>query len=156
MKLNKSKLRKFAASGEVVAAPASLKHKKTNEGPLKVMEQSSSRPPIRDVVPLVKIVPPVIMVDIDLSLPTDPSSMDDATVNQSPHVAMSRAKDVISQRDMDAYSSAHSEDVHYLLVHSLMRVWVFTLFSFLFVFCLIHFCISGFEQGDGDEPEMLS
>uniref|UniRef100_A0A2N9EGH9 Uncharacterized protein n=1 Tax=Fagus sylvatica TaxID=28930 RepID=A0A2N9EGH9_FAGSY len=121
MKLNKSKLRKFAASGEVVAAPASLKHKKTNEGPLKVMEQSSSRPPIRDVVPLVKIFPHVIMVDVDLSLPMDSSSMDDATVNQSPHVAMSRAKDAISQRDMDACSSAHSEDVHYLLVHSLMR-----------------------------------
>ncbi len=43
MKLNKGKLRKFAASGEVVAALVGLKHKKTDEGPSKVMEQSSSR-----------------------------------------------------------------------------------------------------------------
>jgi hypothetical protein len=108
--------------------PAGLKRKKTDEGPSKVMEQSSSHPLIRDAVPLVKTVPPVIMVDVDPSLPTDPASMDDATVNQSPHVVMSRAKDAISQRDMDTYSSVHSKDVHYLLVHSLMRVWAFALF----------------------------
>ena len=32
MKLNKGKLRKFSQSGEVVAAPVNLKHKKVDEG----------------------------------------------------------------------------------------------------------------------------
>jgi hypothetical protein len=101
MKLNKGKLRKFAQSGEVVAAPGSLKRKKIDKGSLKQVEQSSSRLPVRDVVPLVKVVPPVIMVDVNPSLPTDPSSVKDATINQSPHVAMSRAKSALSQSDMD-------------------------------------------------------
>ena len=35
MKLNKGKLRKFAQSGEIVAASMSLKHKKVDEGPSK-------------------------------------------------------------------------------------------------------------------------
>uniref|UniRef100_A0A2N9FG40 Uncharacterized protein n=1 Tax=Fagus sylvatica TaxID=28930 RepID=A0A2N9FG40_FAGSY len=82
MKLNKGKLRKFAQSGEVVAAPVSLKHP---------------------------------------SLPADPSEVWDATINQSSHVAMSRAKSVVSSRDMDDYYTAHTEDGHYLLIHSLMR-----------------------------------
>jgi hypothetical protein len=140
MKLNKGKLRKFAQSGEVVAAPVSLKCKKVDKGPLKQVEQSSSRPPIRDAVPLVKAVPPVIMVDVDPSLPADPSKMKDATINQSTHVAMSRAKSAVSSRDMDDYSTAHTEDVHYLLIHSLMRVRVFW-FSFSwfswFSLCLV-------------------
>uniref|UniRef100_A0A2N9H6G0 Uncharacterized protein n=1 Tax=Fagus sylvatica TaxID=28930 RepID=A0A2N9H6G0_FAGSY len=121
MKLNKGKLRKFAQSGEVVAAPVSLKCKKVDKGPLKQVEQSSSRLPIRDAIPLVKAVPPVIMVDVDPSLPADPSKMKDATINQSTHVAMSRAKSAVSSRDVDNYSTAHTEDVHYLLIHSLMR-----------------------------------
>uniref|UniRef100_A0A2N9H3S8 Uncharacterized protein n=1 Tax=Fagus sylvatica TaxID=28930 RepID=A0A2N9H3S8_FAGSY len=77
--------------------------------------------PIRDAVPLVKAVPPVIMVDMDPSLPVDPFEVRDATINQSPYVAMARAKSVVSSRDMDDYATAHTEDVHYLLVHSLMR-----------------------------------
>ena len=117
MKLNKGKLRKFAQSGEVVAAPVSLKCKKVDKGPLKQVEQSSSRPPIRDANPLVKAVPPIIMVDVDPSLPADLSKMKDATINQSTHVAVSRAKSVVSSRDMDDYSTAHTEDVHYLFIH---------------------------------------
>ena len=38
MKLNKGKLRKFAQSGEVVVALASLKSKKVDKGPSKQME----------------------------------------------------------------------------------------------------------------------
>jgi hypothetical protein len=141
MKLNKGKLRKFAQSREVVAAPASLKRKKIDEGSLKQVEQSSSRPPVRDVVPLVKVVPPVIMVDVNPSLPTDPSSVKDATINQSPHVAMSRAKSALSQSDMDDYSTTHTEDVHYLLIHSLMRVRAFCFCIFGFFHILTHFFV---------------
>jgi hypothetical protein len=125
MRLNKGKLRKFAQSGEVVAAPVSLKRKKVDLGPSKQAEQSFSRPPICDAIPLVKAAPLVIMVDVDSSLPADPFEVKDATINQSPHVAMSRAKSVVSSKDMDDYSTAHTEDVHYLLIHSLMRVSVF-------------------------------
>uniref|UniRef100_A0A2N9GNN4 Uncharacterized protein n=1 Tax=Fagus sylvatica TaxID=28930 RepID=A0A2N9GNN4_FAGSY len=121
MKLNKGKLRKFTQLGEVVVALASLKHKKVDEGPSKQVEQSSSHPPVCDVALLVKTVPPVIMVDIDPSLLADPLEVRDATINQSPHVAMSRAKSAVSTRDMEDYSTAHTEDVHYLLIHSLMR-----------------------------------
>ena len=96
MKLNKGKLRKFAQSREVVAAPVSLKCKKVDEGPLKQVEQSSFRLPIRDAVPLVKVVPLVIMVDVDPSLPADPLEVRDGTINQTFHVAMSRAKSVVS------------------------------------------------------------
>ena len=95
MKLNKGKLRKFAQSGEVVAAPVSLKRKKVDRGPSKQAEQSSSRPPICDAIPLVKAAPPVIMVDVDPSLPADPFEVKDVTINQSPHVVMSRAKSAI-------------------------------------------------------------
>ena len=80
-----------------MVAPASLKRKKIDEGSSKQMEQSSSRPPVRDVDPLVKTVPPVILVDVDSSFPTNPSKVKDATINQSLHVAMSRAKSVVSQ-----------------------------------------------------------
>uniref|UniRef100_A0A2N9EKB4 Uncharacterized protein n=1 Tax=Fagus sylvatica TaxID=28930 RepID=A0A2N9EKB4_FAGSY len=107
--------------GEIVAAPVSLKRKKVDEGPSKQAEQSSSHPPFHDAVPLVKTVPPVIMVDVDPSLPTDPSEVRDATINQSPHVTMSRAKSVVSSKDMDDYSTTHTKDIHYLLIHSLMR-----------------------------------
>ena len=139
MKLNKGKLRKFAQSGEVVAALASLKHKKVDEGLSKQVEQSSSRPPVRDTVPLVKTVPLVIMVDVDPSLLADLSEVRDATINQSPHVAMSKAKNVVSPRDMDDYFTVHTENVHYLLIHSMMRVRVFLVFVLLvfFVSCLI-------------------
>ena len=136
MKLNKSKVRQLAQSGEVAAAPVSLKRKKTDEGPSRRAEEAPSRPFVRDVVPLVREVPPVVMVDVDPAPPADPSV---ATVNQSPHVAMDRAKGAISSKDMDDYVAAHTEDVQYLLVHSLMRVCLFvslpfTVFLAFFVF----------------------
>jgi hypothetical protein len=86
----------------------------------------------------VKAVPPVIMVDMDPSLPVDPFEVRDATINQSPYVAMARAKSVVSSRDMDDYATAHTEDVHYLLVHSLMRVG-FLAFVFLGFPCVLSF-----------------
>ena len=113
-----------------------------DERPSKHAEQSSSHPPFRDVVPLVKTVPPVIMVDVDPSLPIDPSKVRDATINQSPHVTMSRAKSVVSSKDMDDYSITHTKDIHYLLIHSLMRVRVFFLGCFRFSLCLISFLYS--------------
>ena len=108
MKFNKGKLRKFAEFREVVAIPASLKLKKTYKGSSKQTKQPSSHPPIQDAVPLVKTIPLIIMVDVDPFLPTNPSSTKDATINQSPHVPMSRAKNVVSQCDMNDYSATHS------------------------------------------------
>ena len=106
------------------------------------MEQSSSSPPIHDVVPLVKAVPPVIMVDVDPSLPANPFEVRDAIINQSPHVTMSRAKSAVSSRDMDDYSTAHTKDVHYLLIHSLMKVKVFWfLFSWLSLCLVLLLCV---------------
>uniref|UniRef100_A0A2N9HI27 Uncharacterized protein n=1 Tax=Fagus sylvatica TaxID=28930 RepID=A0A2N9HI27_FAGSY len=104
MKLNKGKLRKFAQSGEVVAALASLKHKEGGRGAFEtggtivVLSSTSSR-----YCPLAEVR--------------------DATAiyHQSPHVAMSKAKNVVSPRDMDDYFTVHTENVHYLLIHSLMR-----------------------------------
>jgi hypothetical protein len=120
MKLNKSKLRQLAQSGEVAAAPVVLKRKRAEEVP--------SHPPTQDAVPLVRTVPPVIMVDVDPAPPADPFV---ATVNQSPHVAMDKAKAAFTSRDMDNYDAAHTEDVHYLLVHSLMRVCLLVLLFFI-------------------------
>ena len=87
-----------------------------------------SRPLIQDAVPLVRAVPPVIMVDVDPAPPADPFV---ATVNQSPLVAMDRAKGAISSKDMDDYAAAHTEDVQYLLVHSLMRVCLLVSLPFI-------------------------
>ena len=80
------------------------------------------------------------MVDVDPAPPTDPSM---ATVNQSPHVAMDRAKGAFTSRDMDDYAAAYTEDVHYLLVHSLMRVClsVLLLFSVFLAFFVSNFPI---------------
>jgi hypothetical protein len=128
MKLNKSKLRQLAQSREVAVAPVSLKRKKFDEGSSKHAKEALSHPPIQDAVPLVRTVPPVIMVDVDPAPPADPSM---ATVNQSPHVVMDKAKGAISSRDMDDYAAAHMEDVQYLLVHSLMQVWFFFFFFFI-------------------------
>jgi hypothetical protein len=115
-----------------------------DEGPSKPAEPTSSRPPVRDVVPLVKAVPPVIMVDVDPSLPADLSNVRDATINQSPHIAMSRAKSAVTSKDMDDYSIAHTKDVHYLLTHSLMRVKVIWFFFFLSMFSFVSYLIVGF------------
>jgi hypothetical protein len=55
MKLNKSKLRKLAQSGEVTAAPISLKRKKVDEGPSKQPEEKRLLVrPFETSVPLVK------------------------------------------------------------------------------------------------------
>uniref|UniRef100_A0A2N9EEI0 Transposase (putative) gypsy type domain-containing protein n=1 Tax=Fagus sylvatica TaxID=28930 RepID=A0A2N9EEI0_FAGSY len=126
MKLNKSRLKQLAQSGEVAAAPVSLKRKKPGEGSSKLAEEVPSRPFVPTVTPLVVLttVPPVqkaptiVMVDSDLTPPSDPLA---STINQSPHVAMDRAKGAISSRDMDEYAVAHTEDLSYLMVHSLMR-----------------------------------
>ena len=101
MKLNKNRLKQLAQSGEVAAAPVSLKRKKTDEGSSKRVEGAPSRPSIPTatpsvilpVVPSVQQIPTVVMVDSDLTPPSDSSA---ATINQSPHVAMDRAKGAIS------------------------------------------------------------
>jgi hypothetical protein len=128
MKLNKSKLRQLAQLGEVAAAPVTLKRKRVDEGSSRRAEEAPPRHPPQDAVPLAKDVPPVIMVDVDPNPQADPSV---ATVNQSPHVAIDKAKAAFTSRDMDDYAAAHTEDVHYLLIHSLM--WVSLLVSLSFM-----------------------
>jgi hypothetical protein len=120
----------------VAVAPVNLKRKKIDEGSSKRAEEAPSHPPIQNTVPLIKIVPPVIMVDVDPAPPADPSV---ATINQSPHVAMERAKGAVSSRDMDDYAAAHTEDVHYLLVHSLMQVCLFLVFGFHSFSCVLSY-----------------
>jgi hypothetical protein len=135
MKLNKSRLRQLTQSGEVAVDPVVLKRKRADEGSSKRAEEAPTRPPVQGAPPLVKKVPPVVMVDVDLAPPPDPSV---ATVNQSPHVAMDKAKRAFTSRDMDA--AAHTEDVHYLMVHSLMRVsFSVSLFSVFLAFFFFFF-----------------
>ena len=139
-KLNKSRLKQLAQSGEVAAAPVTLKRKKPYERSSKRAEEAPSHPSVPIVtppvipaaVPSVQKAPTIIMVDSDLTPPSDPSA---STINQSPYVAMDRAKGAISSRDMDEYAVAHTEDLSYLMVHSLMRVWLFV----LYVFFPLHF-----------------
>ena len=138
MKLNNSRLRQLAQSGEVAADPVVLKCKRAGEGSSRRAEEVPTCPPPRDVVPLVKDLPPIVMVDVDPNPPTNPSV---ATVNQSPHVAMDRAKAAFTSKDMDDYAAAHTEDVHYLLVHSLMRVCFF-FFVALSYFPLCFLCLT--------------
>ena len=87
------------------------------------------------------------MVDMDPNPPADPSV---ATVNQSPHVAMDRAKAAFTFRDMDDYAAAHIEDVHDLLVHSLMRACFFCFVAFsyfpLCFLCLIFLHVQGLNE----------
>uniref|UniRef100_A0A2N9F1I8 Uncharacterized protein n=1 Tax=Fagus sylvatica TaxID=28930 RepID=A0A2N9F1I8_FAGSY len=124
MKLNKNRLKQMAQSGEVAAAPISLKRKKPDEGSSKQAEEAPSRPSapiatppvIPTAVPSVPKAPTVIMVDSDLTPPSAAS-----TINQSPLVAMDRAKGAISSQDMDEYAVAHTDDLSLLMVHSLMR-----------------------------------
>ena len=128
MNLNKSRLRQLTQSGEVAADPVVLKRKRAGEGSSKQAEELTTRPPPREAVPLVKDTPPVIMVDVDLNPPSAPSV---TTVNQSPHVAMDRAKAAFTTKDMDDYAAALIEDVRYLMVHSLMKVcFLASTFSF--------------------------
>uniref|UniRef100_A0A2N9IDK4 Uncharacterized protein n=1 Tax=Fagus sylvatica TaxID=28930 RepID=A0A2N9IDK4_FAGSY len=124
MKLNKSRLRQMAQSGEVAAAPISLKRKKPDEGSSKRAEEAPPRPSaqvatppvIPTIVPSVQRDPSVILVDSDFTPPTAAS-----TINQSPLVAMDRAKGAITTPDMEEYAVAHTEDLSLLMVHSLMR-----------------------------------
>jgi hypothetical protein len=146
MKLNKSRLRQLTQSGEVAVDPVVLKRKRADEGSSKRAEEAPTRPPVQGAPPLVKKVPPVVMVDVDLAPPPDPSV---ATVNQSPHVAMDKAKRAFTSRDMDA--AAHTEDVHYLMVHSLMRVsFSVSLFSVFLAF-FFFFLVSNFPMFVGLE-----
>uniref|UniRef100_A0A2N9HSL2 Uncharacterized protein n=1 Tax=Fagus sylvatica TaxID=28930 RepID=A0A2N9HSL2_FAGSY len=75
MKLNKSRLKQLAQSGEVAAAPVSLKRKKPDEGSSKRAEEAPSRPSVPVVTPpviptavlSVQKTPTVILVDSDLT-----------------------------------------------------------------------------------------
>uniref|UniRef100_A0A2N9GVQ8 Transposase (putative) gypsy type domain-containing protein n=1 Tax=Fagus sylvatica TaxID=28930 RepID=A0A2N9GVQ8_FAGSY len=124
MKLNKSRLKQMAQSGEVAAAPISLKRKKPDEGSSKRAEEAPPRPSAQvatppvfpTAVPSVQRDPPVILVDSDFTPPTAAS-----TINQSPLVAMDRAKGAITTPDMEEYAVAHTEDLSLLMVHSVMR-----------------------------------
>jgi hypothetical protein len=163
MKLNKSRLKQMAQSGEVAAAPISLKRKKPDEGSSKLAEEAPSRPSVPVVtppviptaVPSVQKAPIVIMVDSDLTPPSSAS-----TINQSPLVAMDRAKGAISSQDMDEYAVAHTEDLSLLMVHSLMRVrstvlLLFYMFRFVVLLLAPDLAVYvGFDGGHGDEPEM--
>uniref|UniRef100_A0A2N9G8I1 Uncharacterized protein n=1 Tax=Fagus sylvatica TaxID=28930 RepID=A0A2N9G8I1_FAGSY len=92
MKLNKSRLRQLAQSGEVAADPVVLKRKRAGEGSSRQTEEVIARPPPRK---------PFLS-----SRTFHPSSW---------------AKAAFTSKDMDDYAAAHTEDVHYLLVHLLMR-----------------------------------
>jgi hypothetical protein len=155
MKLNKSRLKQLAQSGEVAAAPVSLKRKKPDEGSSKRAEEAPSRPSVSTVTPSVipTTVPPssrprpVVMVDSDLTPPSDPSA---STINQSPHVAMDRAKGAISSRDMDEYAVAHTEDLSYLdgsFVDAGMILLSLSFFMFFFAFSLLTYvCLQGLTE----------
>uniref|UniRef100_A0A2N9FXC3 Transposase (putative) gypsy type domain-containing protein n=1 Tax=Fagus sylvatica TaxID=28930 RepID=A0A2N9FXC3_FAGSY len=118
MKLNKSRLKQMAQSGEVAAAPISLKRKKPDEGSSKRAEEAPPRPSAQvatppvfpTAVPSVQRDPPVILVDSDFTPPTAAS-----TINQSPLVAMDRAKGAITTPDMEEYAVAHTEDLSLLM-----------------------------------------
>ena len=120
----------------MAAAPISLKRKKVNEGSSKRAEEAPSHPSIPAAVPSVEQVPVVVMVDANPAPPSDPSV---ATINQSPYVAMERAKSAISFRDTDEYAVAHTEDRSYLMVHSLMRVWSLSLLPLMVFSCVFVF-----------------
>ena len=77
------------------------------------------------------------MVDVDLNPPSDPSV---ATINQSPHVAMDRAKAAFTTKDMDDYAAAHTEDVRYLiLAHEGMFSGFNVFFCIILVFLFLIF-----------------
>uniref|UniRef100_A0A2N9ESD9 Uncharacterized protein n=1 Tax=Fagus sylvatica TaxID=28930 RepID=A0A2N9ESD9_FAGSY len=60
-------------SGEVATDPVILKRKRADEGSSKRAEEAPTRPPVQEAVPLVRQVPPIVMVDVDPASPTDPS-----------------------------------------------------------------------------------
>jgi hypothetical protein len=163
MKLNKNRLKQMAQSGEVAAAPISLKRKKPDEGSSKRAEEAPSRPSvpvttppvIPTAVPSGQRAPPVILVDSDFTPPSASS-----TINQSPLVAMDRAKSAITSQDMEEYSVAHTDDLSLLMVHSLMRVWSSALLLFYALCFVVLFLASdlavyvGSDGGHGDGPEV--
>uniref|UniRef100_A0A2N9FD02 Transposase (putative) gypsy type domain-containing protein n=1 Tax=Fagus sylvatica TaxID=28930 RepID=A0A2N9FD02_FAGSY len=113
MKLNKNRLKQLAQSGEVAIAPVSLKRKKPDEGSSKRAEEAPPRPSVPVVTPVLPTAvpsgqeaPSVILVDSDFTPPSAAS-----TINQSPLVAMDRAKGAITSQDMDEYAVAHTEDL---------------------------------------------
>jgi hypothetical protein len=162
MKLNKNRLKQLAQSGEVALAPVSLKRKKPDEGSSKRAEEAPPRPSVPVVtpvlptaVPSVQEAPSVILVDSDFTPPSAAS-----TINQSPLVAMDRAKGAITSQDMDEYAVAHTEDLSLLMVHSLMRVWS-SVFLLLCMFCFVLLLVAsdpvvyvGSDGGHGDGPEV--
>ncbi len=164
MKLNKNRLKQMAQSGEVAAAPISLKRKKPDEGSSKQAEEAPSRPSapiatppvIPTAVPSVPKAPTVIMVDSDLTPPSAAS-----TINQSPLVAMDKAKGAVSSQDMDEYAVAHTEDLSLLMVHTLMRVRSSVPSLLFYVFCFVVLFLAsdlavyvGSDEGHGDGPEV--
>ena len=162
MKLNKSRLKQMAQSGEVATAPISLKRKKPDEGSSKRVEEAPSCPSVPVLPPPVAPTaapstqqdPPVILVDSDFTPPSAAS-----TINQSPLVAMDKAKGAISSQDMDEYAVAHTEDLLLLMVHSVMRVLSFVLcfyaFGFVALFLASNLIVHvGSDGGHGDGPEV--
>uniref|UniRef100_A0A2N9GDS0 Uncharacterized protein n=1 Tax=Fagus sylvatica TaxID=28930 RepID=A0A2N9GDS0_FAGSY len=85
MKLNKSRLKQMAQSGEVAAAPISLKRKKPDEG---IFEAPKKLPQSSWWIRIL----------------TPPSAA--STINQSPLVAMDRAKSALTSQDMEEYAVA--------------------------------------------------
>uniref|UniRef100_A0A2N9GVW0 Transposase (putative) gypsy type domain-containing protein n=1 Tax=Fagus sylvatica TaxID=28930 RepID=A0A2N9GVW0_FAGSY len=95
MKLNKNRLKQMAQSGEEALPRPSV--------PIVT-------PPIMPTAaPSVQKAPTVIMVDSDLTPPSAGS-----TINQSPLVAMDRAKAAITPQDADEYAVAHTDDLSLL------------------------------------------
>ena len=92
-------------------------------------------------------------MDSDFTPPTAAS-----TINQSPLVAMDRAKGAITAPDMEEYAVAHTGDLSLLMVHSLM--WVrssvhFKHFALSFLFLASDLVVYvGSDGGHGDGPEV--
>uniref|UniRef100_A0A2N9F5T8 Transposase (putative) gypsy type domain-containing protein n=1 Tax=Fagus sylvatica TaxID=28930 RepID=A0A2N9F5T8_FAGSY len=95
------RLKQMAQSGEVAAAPISLKRKKPDEGSSKRAEEAPSRPSATVATP------PVIPTAV-------PSGQRD------PPVILGE-KEPLTPQDMDEYAVAHTDDLSLLMVHSLMR-----------------------------------
>ena len=140
MKLNKNRLKQLAQSGEVATAPISLKRKKPDKGSSKRAEEAPPRPSVQVVtppiiptaVPSAQKAPTVIMVDSDLTPPSTSS-----TINQSPLVAMDRAKGAITPQDMDEYAVPTQTTFRYLWFIPLceygsLSFYCFTCFSLVF------------------------
>ena len=162
MKLNKNRLKQLAQSGEVAIAPVNLKRKKPDEVSSKRAEEVPPRPSVPIVTstaiptaaPSGQEAPSVILVDSDFTPPSAAS-----TINQSPLVAMDRAKGAITSQDMDEYAVAHTEDLSLLMVHSVMQVLSSVLCFYVFCFVVLFLASDlvvhvGSDGGHGDGPEV--